>query len=216
MNEAKDKDNYSNIPLFIFDILILPINIIRVFLIYLYGSKYGIKGFRFLDVMMHANSPYFNQDYCKSVNTINEDYRTIIYNDTKITNNIEKQKPKIENKESIITGTINGTDSMWDKWVSFDKTDTLSNKVDKSTETSVLSQDNIVTSALIPNKIENTNIINDNLEKQNKKEIFSSDSPKNVNNGFKKRYKTITNKNIKNYDTLDSIKDELDSAFDSD
>jgi hypothetical protein len=218
MNEAKD--NYSNIPLFIFDMLILPINIIRVFLIYLYGSKYGIKGFRFLDVIMHANSPYFNQNYCKSVNTINDDYRGTIYNDTnyndtKPAKNVEKQKIKTYSNDSMIIGAINTSDNMWDKWISFDD-DTVPNKVDKSTDTIVLNQDNVAIN-IVPDKIDKTIADINNSEKINKKEIFSSDSNKNMNNGFKKKSKTKTNnKNIMNYNVLDSIKDELDSAFDSD
>ena len=50
-----------NIGLIIFDVLVLPITFIRLCLIYLYGSRYNINGFEFLDVMTHAKNPYFNQ-----------------------------------------------------------------------------------------------------------------------------------------------------------
>jgi hypothetical protein len=115
----------------------------------------------------------------------------------------------------MIIGAINTSDNMWDKWISFDD-DTVPNKVDKSTDTIVLNQDNVAIN-IVPDKIDKTIADINNSEKINKKEIFSSDSNKNMNNGFKKKSKTKTNnKNIMNYNVLDSIKDELDSAFDSD
>lgn len=51
----------SNIPLFILDTILLPFTLLRIFLIYLFGSRYEIDGLGFLDVMMHANNKYFNK-----------------------------------------------------------------------------------------------------------------------------------------------------------
>ena len=75
---------YKNIPLFIFDIICLPIHVIRLVLIYIWGSKYNLKGFQFLDVIMHSDNPYFNQEDCSVINTIGKDYRVIIRDDSRL------------------------------------------------------------------------------------------------------------------------------------
>jgi hypothetical protein len=52
-----------NIPLFVFDfIILLPITLIRMILIYIYGSRYNIPELKFLDIMMHAENKHFNGD----------------------------------------------------------------------------------------------------------------------------------------------------------
>lgn len=76
--------NTINIPLLLFDLLCLPIHIFRLVIIYIFGSKYNLKGFRFLDVIMHADKPYFNQEYDNVINTIGTDYRVIIRDDSRI------------------------------------------------------------------------------------------------------------------------------------
>lgn len=72
-----------NILLLIFDIIFIPITLVRLFLIYLYGSKYGIDVFRFLDVMMHADKKHFNMG-SDEINTIGEDYRIVIRDDSRL------------------------------------------------------------------------------------------------------------------------------------
>ena len=53
-----------NIPLLILDFLILlPISLLRLGIIYMYGSRYNIPNMRILDVMMHANEPNFNKGF---------------------------------------------------------------------------------------------------------------------------------------------------------
>ena len=50
-----------NVPLLVLDyIVILPITILRLFIIYIYGSRYNVSGLEILDVMMHAKDPKFN------------------------------------------------------------------------------------------------------------------------------------------------------------
>lgn len=50
-----------NVPLFVLDfIVILPVTLLRLFIIYVYGSRYNIPSFEILDVMMHAKDPKFN------------------------------------------------------------------------------------------------------------------------------------------------------------
>lgn len=81
----------KNIPLLIFDTLCLPVTVIRLILIYFAGSRYNIKGFTFLDVMQHAQNPYFNQqndtfgnDSLGTVDVIDDDYRVVIRDDSRI------------------------------------------------------------------------------------------------------------------------------------
>ena len=72
-----------NIPLLIFDLIFFPVTFIRLALIYFYGSKYNIQLFKFLDVMLHANDKYFNMN-SDEINTIGEDYRIIIRDDSRL------------------------------------------------------------------------------------------------------------------------------------
>lgn len=74
-----------NIPLLILDLVFLPITIFRIGLIYLYGSKYNLNGFKFLDVILHADKPMFNYDYQNDeINTIEKDYRIVIRDDSRL------------------------------------------------------------------------------------------------------------------------------------
>lgn len=74
----------ANIPLLLFDLILLPIIIIRMVLIYFWGSKYNLKGFQFLDVIMHADNPYFNQEDCRLIDTIGKDYRIVLRDDSRL------------------------------------------------------------------------------------------------------------------------------------
>jgi hypothetical protein len=85
-----------NLLLLAFDILCLPITIIRILLIYISGSKYNINGFEFLDIMMHANNKYFNQQEDKTtIDTINTDIRVSINRDSQLHSDTihQHQKP---------------------------------------------------------------------------------------------------------------------------
>jgi hypothetical protein len=78
----------KNLLLFVFDILVLPITLIRLILIYLYGSRYGINGLNFIDVMMHSENKYFNQqEDIITVDTINSDIRCVINDESMIEHN---------------------------------------------------------------------------------------------------------------------------------
>lgn len=85
LNKLQNKKYMENILLFIFDfILILPITLIRLVLIYLFGSKYNLPSFGFFDVMMHANNKYFNQeDIDPSIDTLYDDIRVRINYDSR-------------------------------------------------------------------------------------------------------------------------------------
>ncbi len=83
-SDIASKNKYSNLPLLIIDLILLPIHIVRMILIYFWGSKYNLKGFTFLDVIMHADNPYFNQDDCRMIDTIGKDYRIVIRDDSRI------------------------------------------------------------------------------------------------------------------------------------
>lgn len=107
-----------NIPLLIFDILLLPIHIIRTIIIYFCGSKYNLRGFQFLDVIMHADNPYFNQEDCRMVNTLNTDYRMVIRDDSRIfPMDIERYidiNKKTLNEDIIIGNTVYNKETKWD------------------------------------------------------------------------------------------------------
>jgi len=50
-----------NIPLFVLDyILLLPVSLIRLIIIYFYGGKYNIPGFKILDQLAHCKDAKFN------------------------------------------------------------------------------------------------------------------------------------------------------------
>jgi len=100
-----------NIVLLLFDLLVLPISVLRLIIIYYFGSKYEIKGFKFLDVITHSDKPYFNKDDQNIINTLKEDYRLTIRDDTRlypydllnfVKNNIKtKQDEKQENNDEL-------------------------------------------------------------------------------------------------------------------
>jgi len=113
-------------------------------LIYFFGSKYNLKGFTFLDVLMHADKPYFNQEDCRLIDTMGIDYRVVIRDDSRIfpmdLNNYFKHSfspspsPSHDSKHNhIIVGDISDTSrtdpnsSIWDI-----STETFENNVNKN------------------------------------------------------------------------------------
>jgi hypothetical protein len=82
-------------------------------IIYFCGSKYNLMGFRFLDVIMHADNPYFNQEDCRMINTIKTDYRVVIRDDSRIfPMDIHKY---IEIKNKNIEGDITIGNTVYEK-----------------------------------------------------------------------------------------------------
>lgn len=116
--EDTKKSMTTNIPLLLIDLIFLPIHAIRLFLIYLYGSKYNLKGFQFLDVIMHADNPYFNQEHDgRMIDTIGHDYRVVLRDDSRIYpidiakyfGNVEIKNKEPSFIESVTIGTIDKT-----------------------------------------------------------------------------------------------------------
>lgn len=95
-------NNCNNIPLLIFDLLILPFTIIRIILIYFFGSKYNIESLSFLDIMMHADNKYFNQEeLIPTINTIKDDIRVRINYDSRYNKDIVVlTKSQLDNNNS--------------------------------------------------------------------------------------------------------------------
>ena len=176
---------YKNIPLFIFDIICLPIHLVRLILIYFWGSKYNFKGFQFLDVIMHADNPYFNQEDCRLINTIGKDYRVVIRDDSRIFPLDIKQYINIE-KESKKT-----------IFLPSNKSNIL--KVESNTE---LDTDIDTYSTSNTTRTETDNYRKHNVSKIKGLNYYESND-ENIND--------IT-KNKKS-DILDSIREELNSAF---
>lgn len=83
-----------NWPLFIFDfIILLPFTLIRLMLIYMFGSRYNVKNYKFIDVMIHAENPSFNRDKdvytINTIDTINTNIQNVIMDDTTFSNNVD-------------------------------------------------------------------------------------------------------------------------------
>lgn len=95
-----------NMLLLFFDILCLPITLIRILLIYFYGSRYNVAKMKFLDVMLHSNGKYFNQDKEPTIDTIEDDIRTVIKKETKIYDINEKFINISTDNENKNIGTI--------------------------------------------------------------------------------------------------------------
>jgi len=85
----------KNVPLLLFDILCLPITVIRIILIYFFGSRYNIENNKFLDILLHSENPYFNQNNEPSVDTISLDIRMVIKNETKLSDDVIEQNDNI-------------------------------------------------------------------------------------------------------------------------
>lgn len=82
--------------LLLFDIICLPITLLRLLIIYMNGAKYNVPNASFLDVMMHATNPYFNMEGEMTVDVLNNDIRCVIYDNSKLTKinaqSIEEEK----------------------------------------------------------------------------------------------------------------------------
>jgi ATP-dependent Lon protease len=130
-----------NIPLFVLDfIILLPITLIRLFIIYLYGSRYNVDELKFLDVMMHSENKFFNgeievvdtirdqtvsfKSHDKNYSHVSQDRTDIYHNDNHkiflkdtITDTIETNSSKIKKEISIkeeIEQIKNNLDSITD------------------------------------------------------------------------------------------------------
>lgn len=87
----------SNIPLFIFDVLCLPITLIRFILIYFFGSRYGVPFLRFMDTMAHSKYEHFNYGHSEDDDTTNTDVRVTV-------NKISRIKPPEPHMECKCAG----------------------------------------------------------------------------------------------------------------
>jgi hypothetical protein len=77
-----------------FDLLMLPVTVMRMIIIYFFGSRYNINGFEFLDIMNHSEKRFFNQeDDNPKVDLINKDLRECIYESSKLY--IESLDPQV-------------------------------------------------------------------------------------------------------------------------
>jgi len=178
----------TNIPLLLIDILFLPISLIRLIAIYFWGSKYGIRGFQFLDVIMHADSPYFNQEDCRMINTIGKDYRCVIRDDSRIfPMDINKY---IQDKKQIIDSTEHRTTEMWDVATENCQQNNNNDSDEESNESKDLDES------------EDLNESEEIETEQNIGVTVFGDNSK-------------TKKNKKNRNIIDSVMEELQSAFDN-
>lgn len=96
-----------NIPLILFDLIFLPFTLIRLILIYFFGSKYDIQNMEFLDIMLHANNPYFNQESGNTIDVLYEDVRATIKRETKLyIDTCEKEEESLNVKLKTVNAPV--------------------------------------------------------------------------------------------------------------
>lgn len=105
MDISTSQNTKTNIPLLIFDLIFFPLTVLRLSIIYFFGSRYNLYGLRILDLMHHATNPYFNQNDKKNIETIEDDYRIIIRDDSRIYP-VDITKYLKVNNNKIIIGQI--------------------------------------------------------------------------------------------------------------
>lgn len=145
-----------NIALLIFDIIFLPIAIMRLTLIYFFGSKHNINGMEFLDVMFHANASYFNQEVGTTIDVLHEDVRATIKRETKL---FEEPEKTIKSKK-IIVKTYESDEISIESETSINSTTDSNSDNNQETE-------------------KNKNQEN-NYDSENTEEIFNQESEKNL------------------------------------
>jgi len=178
----------KNLPLFIFDLIFLPIHFIRGILIYINGSRYGIKGLKFLDVIMHADKPYFNQNY-DYINTINENFQEVLFND--IHNNKIVKNNEINETSNVIT-FINNNKIVK---ISDESDNNLTNDNDKMNSI-FLDNDKINSIFLDNDKTSNNNNLLDN----DNNNLLDNDKTINILTNNDKTNNDTTNNNLTNND----------------
>lgn len=88
-----------NIPLFVLDyIVLLPVTLLRLFLIYCSGARYNIPSFPIFDVIMHADKPKFNGGEMK-VSTVEDDAVRIMKSMLQEEQKDSSDKPKKSRKK---------------------------------------------------------------------------------------------------------------------
>lgn len=191
----------QNYLLFIFDILCLPITLMRLLLIYYNGSKYNIKGLQFLDVMLHSNDPYFNINNNLIINTLSNDLRVCVRDDSRLypkdikcflensesTLNIVSNTKEIPNNE--INTELNNNRELDDDFVIKKN---IFNTTDKKSTVKTEEED----SSCISNKYssEDRDELDDNELDENTSNLTESISEKahiRLNDEVEKFYKTI-------------------------
>lgn len=81
--------------------IFLPITLIRLVLIYFFGSRYNIQSLQFLDIMMHAKNKYFNQENeVIEIDTEECDIRESVRMSSLLENDYIQEFPLIEKRET--------------------------------------------------------------------------------------------------------------------
>lgn len=159
-----------NIPLLILDFIILfPVTILRLVLIYLYGSRYNIE---LLDVLMHAETPKFNSGK-NTVTTVktgaNNVLHKILGENKQIQNNTKNNIKQLLSDKSI---NINSTSSS--------KIKTTTSKIETSIDDDLDKLTNMISGLIEQRK----KVKNDKEKKKNEYEIEISTDSSIVENKF--------------------------------
>ncbi len=184
--------------------LFLPITIIRLILIYLYGSRYNMDGMEVFDIMTHADQPYFNQEKDKlTVDTMGKNIQQSVYD------------------ASIITEY---NDDFNNKKYSNDNLEKSNSNKNQEIESQKISMENDITIKDIQINSEKytdkKTIITTNtyeLKQDSNKNINSTNSVKNTTDNEKiKSILDIINKKMNNTDNNISTSDILNTEFSND
>jgi hypothetical protein len=201
--------------LFIFDLLVLPVTIIRSILIYFGGSRYGINKFDFLDVMLHAENKYFNQQEDNiSIDTINTDIRTIINSSSYLSNDELINYPSLHKNistqdNSSVETNINNI-SLSDNKDTKDISENISSELpDKIVILNNDSDIEIIKNKLNNNLLDNKEIIQSSTDQPSINQIneIIKDGVKEIDEVFTEVFSN------KNKDSTDSI--DVDESVDS-
>ncbi len=180
--------------------LFLPITIIRLIFIYLYGSRYNIDGMEVFDIMTHADQPYFNQEKDKlTVDTMGKNIQQSVYDASIITDYNDDFNNKKYSNDNLEKSNSNKNQEIESQKIS-----NIGNDIQSNSE---INTDNKL--SISSNTYEFKKESNKNLN------TFSNTKPTTDNEKIKSIL-DIINKKMNNTDNNISTSDILNTEFSND
>lgn len=180
--------------------LFLPITIIRLIFIYLYGSRYNIDGMEVFDIMTHADQPYFNQEKDKlTVDTMGKNIQQSVYDASIITDYNDDFNNKKYSNDNLEKSNSNKNQEIESQKIS-----NIGNDIQSNSE---INTDNKLSTS--SNTYEFKKESNKNLN------TFSNTKPTTDNEKIKSIL-DIINKKMNNTDNNISTSDILNTEFSND
>lgn len=209
----------KNILLLLFDIICLPVTLIRLFLIYFFGSRYNIPSIQFIDVMMHATDRFFNQGQQNiTIDTIPTDVRLSINRASRIDADLIDEYAKFSGQNKLepkYTKLSNKIDDKLDEKQYIDENRSKSVFGQKNESTIVLHSDKNISSEdikklqkLLPKILSQISLINIDKNYIDTDYIDIAKLDKKLDDEIKKELDFLTDFEEDNVDfKLDSITD---------